>query len=208
MAGSMSQADLVADLKASLFDSASVLADEGDATLQRLLAQALPDMQLKRPRTKLGTVALTAGVAAYAIAESDFAALKFDLWRDTEKMGKPWQPTWPGPLPGISAGWNGTAWELRFDPAPTQLQIDVLGATCRFYFFAAHVIGAAAEDTTINPQDRGLLLLRAQAEAMLAIAVRNVAKPVRLQDGLSGMPRNSTPAALHETLLRQFREWR
>ena len=208
MPGTMSEADLVADLKASLFQTASVFEAEGDADLKRFLRQALPDMQVKRPLTKLASVALVAGQASYLVGVADFAALKHDLWRDTSKMGKPWSPGYPGPLPRISQAWNGEAWTLLFDPAPTAPQISVLGTDCKFYYFAEHAIGVAAADTTVTAQDRGLLLLRAQAEAMLALSVRNSSKPVQLRDGLSGMPRNSTPAALHEVLMRLFKEWR
>jgi hypothetical protein len=208
MPGTMSEADLVADLKTSLFNSASVFDAAGDADFKRFLQQALPDMQYKRPVTKLGTVTLVASQASYAIAEPDFAALKHDLWRDTTKMGKPWSPGWPGPLPRLCADWSGTAWSLVFDPAPTCTQISTLGGECKFYYFAKHAIGANAQDTTVNAQDRGLLLLRAQAEAMLALGMRNAGKPVQMRDGLSGTPRNSTPAALHEVLMRLFKEWR
>jgi len=208
MPGTMSEADLVADLKASLFDSADIFTSDADADFKRLLQQALPDMQLKRPLTKLGAVTLVAGQAGYPIGEADFAALKQDLWRDTGRMGKPWSPGWPGPLPRLEAVRAGGGWELLFDPAPSALQISVLGDSCKFYYFAQHTIGAAAQDTTVNAQDRGLLLLRAQAEAMLALAMRNAGKPVQMRDGLSGTPRNSTPAALHEVLMRLFREQR
>lgn len=208
MPGTMSEADLVADLKASLFDSANVFTEANDAAFKRFLAQALPDMQYKRPITRLGTVQLVADTPRVEIADADFAAFKTDLWRDPARLPKPWDPNYPGPLPRVCATWDTDAWFFVFEPAPTARQISVLGADFRYYYFARHAIGAAAADTTVNPQDRGLLLLRAQAEAMLALATRNASKPVQLRDGLSGTPRNSTPAALHETLMRLFREWR
>jgi hypothetical protein len=179
MAGTMSEEDLVSDLKASLFDSAKTLADEDDAQFKRFLRQSLPDMEAKRPRTRLGTFELVADQERYQVAETDFAAFKLDLWRDPQKMPKPWEPCFPGPLPRILCPQQEEgAWYIAFDPAPTQRQISVLGTTFKFYYFAHHVIGALAADTTIDPVDRGLLLLRAQAEAMLAIAMRNAAKPV------------------------------
>jgi hypothetical protein len=70
------------------------------------------------------------------------------------------------------------------------------------------VLGDNAADTTVTAADRGLLLLRAQVEAMRELSVRAAAKPVQLRDGLSGVARNSTPAALHEVLLRVFWEAR
>lgn len=208
MAGSMSLADLVADLKESLSDSVNVLAGEDDAAFARFLRQALPDMRFKRPLTRLGQATLQADEPVYAIGYADFAALKTDLWRDTTKLPKPWAPSYPGALPRICAERGATGWELRFDPAPTVAHLSVLGTVCRYWYFADHQIGADAGETTVAPADRGLLLLRAQAEAMLALAVHSAGKPVVLRDGLSGTPRNSTPAALHHVLLDLFREAR
>lgn len=208
MAGTMSEVDLVVDLKASLFDSAALFNEPDDGAFKRFLRQALPDMQCKRPITRLGSVQLVAGQGRYEVAEPGFAAFKVDLWREPARLPKPWDPTYPGPLPRVSATWDTDAWYLVLEPAPTAAAIAVLGAEFKFYFFAEHAIGEEAAQTTVNAQDRGLLLLRAQAEAMLALSLRNAGKPVQMRDGLSGTPRNSTPAALHEILLRQFKEWR
>ena len=67
MSGTMSQADLVADLKASVHDVADVFKAEADADWLRFLDASLPDMQWKRPRTKLGSVALAAGASLLAV---------------------------------------------------------------------------------------------------------------------------------------------
>jgi hypothetical protein len=209
MAGSMSEADLVADLKTSLLDAAPQFAGEAaDGAYKRFLRQALPDMQTKRPMTKLGTLTLVANEASYSITEADFAALKLDLWRDQSKLPRPWAPTWPGPLPRIQAVQGAGQWLMLFEPAPTVAQLSLLGTAFKFWYFATHSIGADAADTTVAAQDRGLLLLRAQAEAMLALAMRNAGKPVQLRDGMSGTPRNSTPSALHQALMDLFRETR
>lgn len=208
MAGTMSEADLVADLGESLFDTAAVFKAEGDATLKRLLRESLPDMQVKRPLTKVGQITLDVDVATYAVAEADFAAFKTDLWRDQSKLPKPWAPTWPGALPRIQAARGGDGWTLLFDPAPTAAHLSVLGTVCKYWYFAEHVIGADAADTTVAAQDRGLLLVRAQAQVMLALAMRNASKPVTMRDGVSGVARNSTPAALYDALMQVFREAR
>lgn len=208
MPGTMSEADLVADLKASLFDAKAVFTTPADGDFKRFLAQALPDMQFKRPVTRLGSITLVAGEGRYAVVEADFAAFKTDLWRDPSRVPKPWEPTYPGALPRICAMREVDAWFIQLDPAPAAAHLAALGDTFKFYYFAAHAIGADAANTTVNPQDRGLLLLRAQAEAMLAVGMRNAGKPVQLRDGLSGTPRNSTPAALHELLMKIFKETR
>jgi hypothetical protein len=208
MAGSMSEADLVADLEVSLYDAKSVFTTPDKGDFKRFLAQALSDMQFKRPITRLGQITLVADQGRYEVAEADFAALKTDLWREPSKLPRPWEVTYPGALPRVSAVREVDAWFIQLEPAPTAMHLSALGDSFKYYYFATHAIGAAAADTTINPQDRGLLLVRAQAEAMLAMGMRNAGKPVQMRDGLSGTPRNSTPAALHELLMKLFREAR
>ena len=204
----MSKADLVASLKASLHDAASVFVVDGaepDVEFERFLLQALPDMQLKRAATRLGSVTITANFPRFAVGADNvgFAAFKTSLWGDNCTI-RPWEPTYPGAPPRVSAAFADQQWWLNFDPAPTSRQVSAHGSQFDFWFFAEHAIGTLAADTTINQQDRGLLILRAQVEAMRELSIRNAGKPVQLRDGFSGTPRNSTAAALYAELLRQF----
>lgn len=209
MAGTMSLVDLVADLKRSLHDSAAVFNAAADADFVRFLNQALPDMGWKRARTQLGQITLTAGEANYSLVEySDFYNYKMHLWDKGAAFPQAWEPGYPGALPRVSAYKDGAGSWLAFTPAPSAAHIAVRGSAFKFYYFGKHVIGADAADTTVNDVDRGLLLLRAQAEAMLEMNLRNIAKPVQLRDGLSGTPRNSTPRALYDALLAAFMEAR
>ena len=208
MAGTMSLEDLVADLKRSLHDSASVFDAALDADFERFLRQALPDMGWKRARTLVGQVTLVSGQANYSLAElPDFYSYKTHLWEPSTRM-QPWEPGYPGAVPRVSGFKDGSGSWLAFEPAPSAAHIILRGSEFTFYYFGQHSLGAAAEDTTIAAADRGLLLLRAQAEAMLELSLRNVAKPVQLRDGLSGTPRNSTPRALFDALLSAFAEAR
>jgi len=209
MAGTMTQADLVADLKRSLHDSAAIFDAAADADFIRFLTLALPDMGWKRPITRLGQVTLTEGEPRYSLAAyPDFANYKIHLWEKSAVYPNAWEPGYPGALPRVAGTHDGTAAWLTFDPPPSAQHIALRGSTFKFYYFGLHVIGVLEAATTVAPVDRGLLLLRAQVEAMLELALRNMAKPVQLRDGLSGTPRNSTPAALHEVLLRIFQEAR
>ena len=65
-------------------------------------------------------------------------------------------------------------------------------------------IDADAANTTVEAKDRALFLLRAHAEVARELAARNITKPVRLRDGFSQGPRNATPAALYDALMREF----
>lgn len=208
MAGTMSLEDLVADLKRSLHDSAAVFDAALDADFERFLRQALPDMGWKRARTLVGQVTLTSGQANYSLAAlPDFYSYKTHLWEPTSRL-QPWEPGYPGAVPRVSSYKDGAGNWLAFEPAPSAEHIALRGSAFSFYYFGQHSLGVLAADTTINSADRGLLLLRAQAEAMLELSLRNVSKPVQLRDGLSGTPRNSTPRALFDALLTAFAEAR
>lgn len=208
MAGGMGMADLVADLKTSLHDSAAVFKAPADADFQRFLRAALADMGTKRPVTRKASVTLEADTARYAVPVADFAAYKTDMWADAARLPKPWEAAWPGPVPRVAATWDGAAWWLDFEHAPSAKHLAVFGRLFQFWYFGLHVVGDNAADTTVTAADRGLLLLRAQVEAMRELSIRAATKPVQLRDGLSGVARNSTPAALHEVLLRVFWEAR
>lgn len=206
MPGTMSRADLVADLKASLSDAAAVFTAANDADFKRHLDTAALDFTRVRPRTLLGSITLTAEESEYALP-ADLHAFKSSLWGIVPRVRtQPWEKTWPGRLPQARVAEVAGARRLVLAPAPTAQQISVLGAEFRFYYFARHAIGEQAADTTVQPGDRGLLLLRAQAEALRELAVRNAKKPVALRDGVSQAPRNGTPAALFQALLDEFEQ--
>ena len=207
MANTMSKADLVASLKDSLHDAAKVFVVDGaepDVAFERFLAQALPDMQAKCPVTKLGAVTLTANFPQYPLNNAlGFAAFKAQLWGDACPY-KPWEPGYPGSVPRVTASYQAGQWSLMFDPAPTARHIAAFGSGFDFWYYGVHSIGTLAADTTVAPQHRGLLLLRAQVEAMRELSIRNAGKAVQVRDGLSGTTRNSTPAAIWKDLMAHF----
>lgn len=202
MPGSMSAADVVSDLKSSLGDAAKAFAAGADADFLRLLAVALVGMQAKRPRTLLGTLTLVVDEPSVAVTQPDFVQYKTNVWGT--RPPQPWSPCYPGPVPRVQAVNSGTGWALAFDPAPSYKHIAVYGSSFKFWYFGAHALSDTAELTTVQAADRPLLLLRAQAEAMRELSMRNINKPVALRDGYSGTPRNSTPAALYEALLQEW----
>lgn len=204
MPGTMNEADLVADLKASLNDARSVFTVAADGDFKRHLAVAALDFARKRARTLVGAIVLIADQASYA-APADLLRFKSSLWGIVPTARpQPWEKNWPGRLPDVRVVEEAAARKLYLEPAPTAAQIAVLGADFRYYYFAGHAVGADAAQTTIFAGERGLFLLRAQAEAMRELAFRNVVKPVTVRDGLSSQPRNGTPSFLHGALMTEF----
>jgi hypothetical protein len=204
MAGSMSRADLRADLKASLLDAARLFPAANDGDFDRLLDTAARALGQRGRGLAQGELTLTAGVSRYTALPADFGYFQRDMWADTSLLPQPWEPTWPGKLPRVSTlrGPDGIA--LVFEPAPSAQHLALFGATFRFAYRPRLVIGSDAADTTVRESDRDLLMLRAQAEAMRELAMRAVHTPVQMRDGMSAQPRNATPAALFAVLLDEF----
>ena len=138
MPGTMSQGDLVADLKAYLNDAASKFTAASDADFIRHLDVAASDMGRVRKRTRIGTLTLVAGQMTYP-APTDIRQPKFPLWGQNElRERKPWLSNWPGKLPRLSLIDGDGGDELALDPAPTAQQISDLGSEYKYYYFADH----------------------------------------------------------------------
>lgn len=200
----MSEADLVEDFKSSIQDAKLAFTAASDADYKRILKVAALDFHRKRGRTLVGSITLVADQARYSLPAS-FAAFKSSLWGIAPtRAPQPWEKGYPGRLPDARLVEDAGERKLELFPPPTAAQIAVLGSEWRYYYYAAHAIGATEADTTILAADRALLILRAQAEAMREMAMRNIVKPTQLRDGISGQPRNGTPAYLYGLLMREF----
>jgi len=203
----MKQSALKDDLKASLQDAASVFTAAGDADFLRHLDKAAEDLVRFRPRIEKDSITLVADQADYA-APAALIRIRKILWgRDEQHTRMPWESNYPA-IPEVSIYRDDTGKQLRLTPAPTAAQITDLGGTFAFLCNKLHVISEDAAGqagaTTVAEDDRGLLLLRAQAEAMKEMAARNIVKPVALRDNIGGVTKNGVPAALYAQLLDDF----
>jgi hypothetical protein len=199
---------LVADLKASLHDAASVFTAAQDADYTRMLGVAARDLAAtKRPRTLVGEFSLVADQDIYTTVPADLLLPKVGIWGSSTMRSRPWDAP-NEPLPTISRAELGGVIVLVLSPAPSARQISAFGSLYRYYYLAAHVLSENANTSTIQDRDAGLLLLRAQAEAMRELAMRNYFKPVTLRGASPGvnMSRNGEPATLYQAMLREFRE--
>lgn len=200
----MTRSELIAELKASLNDAAARFTTPADADFIRHLDVASRAVASSRTRTISASLTLVADEHHYS-APADLIAPKFSRWGEEFKTRYNfWDACYPKDMPKLSVVELSGARKLRLDPAPTAAQIGWYGSTYPYFYYAAHVLSDTPGATTLQDADKGLLLLRAQAEAMKELALRNVGKPVQMRDGLSYGPKNGTPAALYDQLMREF----
>jgi len=204
VSNSMSKADLVTSLKSMLGSAAAKF--ERQDEFENHLAVAAFDLGRVRERTIMGELTLVAGQMTYP-APANMILPKTPLWGLHEQQTRNhWDSNYPANLPRIFPVNGGAEQQINLIPVPTASQIADLGSRYQFHYFAAHIIDDDAAGTTINPFDRSLLLIRATAQAMQELATSQAIKPVSLSgEGITGMPKNGTPAALADQLLRLFK---
>ncbi len=203
MAGTLSQADLVADLKAALHDAVDIFTAAADADFIRHLDVAALDLTRFRARQLIGTLTLTADQALYDLP-ADLIRPSLVLWGSEERRSrKPWQNNYPKQPPVMTVVESGSVKKLHLSPAPDAAEIAKLGSEYKFTYAARHVVAVAAADTTVAAADRDLLLLRARAEALLEISTHNTTKLATQAPG--GSPaRNATPMEIYKQLIAEF----
>jgi len=205
----VSATDLISELKASLLSSADYFQGtdaDPDADFVRHIQVAAADLGDNRNRTLIGEFELVADQADYTDVPADLVRINSPLW-GTEKRINPWADNHPGPLPRARVSRTASGQRITLTPAPTRHQIITLGSTYRFYYAASFWTGSTSDDLSLDGTDRGLILLRAQAEACKELALMNVSRHVETRTSVSG-PRNQTPRSLYEMLMTEYRRSR
>lgn len=200
--------ELIEQHKAGLLDATRLFGDAtaiDAAALRHLRVAARALSVAKRPRTLVASLALVADQALYD-APDDLVAVKVSDWGTAQQHRTPWDVP-RGPLPSPRRVESGGAIKLQLSPSPSAAQIAAFGSTYTLFYQASHLLPDAG-DTTITAREVDLLLLRAKAESMRELAIRDHSKPVSLRggDGAMSQPRNGTPAALYDAFLREFNE--
>lgn len=198
----MSLADLVVTHKAALMDAADVFASAGAEDLEQHLKTAADDFRRVKPNVQYGEITLVADQRAYALP-ADIGDYKYDTWG--QRRLQPWETGYSGRLPRTQLAVVAGVKKLVLDPAPTQANIDEAGSVLSYYHVVPHTIHATdGAQTTIPLALRGLLILRAQVEAMRQLAMRNSMKPVQMMEGFGNTSRNGTASYLFEALSQEF----
>lgn len=198
----MDRSALLASYKSSLLDAAKAFTGAADADFIRHLDTAAADMHRIRPRTQVGSLSLVAGETAYP-APDDMVRYKSAIWGMSGNRLMPWDKGYPGALPHVRLVDDGAGKILSFSFAPTPAQFAAFGTAYRYYYFAMHRIGSTDAETTIAAGDRHLLIMRAQAEAMKELAMRDSVRPVQI--GGNGSPaKTGLPSAIWESLMTSW----
>lgn len=211
--GAMNPIELIAELKASLHSAADFFhgtpesepeAGDGDpdSDFKRHLIAATGDLASRRGHTLLGKLHLEPGRAHYT-PPADLLYVKTPIW-GLDRRIDPWADNHPGRLPRARLGFDGDQRVMTLLPAPTFDQIQTLGSCYRFYYAANYWDGDLGSDIVGDPDDRSLILLRAQAEACRELALQNMTRPVETRTSLS-QPRGQTPRDLFEALMAEFK---
>ena len=199
--------DLIEELRATLHGAAKYFTgteDDADYDLRRLLTVAAADLATRRGRTLIGEVQLEAGRFRYEDLPADLIYIKTPIWGH-DKSIEPWADNYPGPLPRARVLHENGQPVLILSPSPSQQQIHALGGTYRFYYAASYWSGQASDPVQFEQEnDRNLLLLRAQAEAMRELAMQNITRPVETRTNIA-MPANATAGAIWERLMAEYR---
>lgn len=192
--------EFITTFTASLRDSASGFKPEA---LTRHVQAAVRDYSRYRPLEETGTLNLEAGEDTYPAPDDIEGVLGCDWGRRLKAERNTWDDDFPGWLPELRIAFSSQGRLLRFYPAPTARQIALIGSSCRYRYAAQHVL--TEQINTIPAGDEGLVLMRAQAEAMRELAIHQASRPVQLRDGVSSQPRNGTPGYLFEQLMAEFK---
>lgn len=196
-------AELVADLKASLQDSAQAFTAPGDADFIRHINTALADVNRRAYRIFAGEspptrtkVTLVAGQNSYD-APADCRSLISSAWAKCWQLQyAPWEDGYPRNLPVGRLRWMDGARKLFLSRAPTAGEIALYGAEYEFDYLPSITLG----DLPDTVQD--ILLLRAQAEAVKELGFRAMTKPVALRTG-TGAPQGA-PMQVYQALMADF----
>ena len=200
---SMARADLADDLVRSLGSSAEHFdREQGGAGFDRLLDAAALDMGRVQPRVMTDALSLVAGQAAYP-APAEMVRPQHPVWPPLP--AQPWARRYRGPMPLLRRVVRIAEVQVAVSPVPTEALVADVAGSLGYYYEARHSIGELAEETTIDPGWRDLLLLRAQAEACRELALSNVVKPIQLHRGMGAQPTRAQPSVLYELLMSEFK---
>lgn len=196
----ITRADMAARLKASLLDSVRAFKE---ADFERHVDVAFRDMASRRPRVVIDDFLLVPGISTYECPNDLNQVCSCLYGRDHKAMVPIWADERVGVLPELRLCFRreGSRY-LQLVPMPSAQQISILGYICEYTYAADHIW--TDQVSSFSVFEEGLLLLRAQAEAMRELGIKNASTPYQLREGVSATPQNGTPSYLFSLLMAEF----
>lgn len=166
----------------------------------RAVDAALIALSNDMPSRKQGELTLSTTQSFYDLP-SDFAVYLSTSW------GKPAKQTWddlyPGRLPCFFSSKTASGYSIVFTVPPSQKHLSAYGSQFLFVYGIKHQLTDSTD--TLGDQLKPLLILRSLIELIKELIARDVTEPVQLNKGFSNVPSNSTPSAVLNVLLHDYR---
>lgn len=199
----MNRPDLLKAYSDSLLDSQRAFkADD----FGRHMDTALRELAQFYPRRMLAELNAMPMQREYECPADLIEVLATHYGRAEKAQRQPWDAGYPTQrLPEVTVQYraDGSRY-LQVFPAPNYQLMAQIGAVVGYEYSAAHIV--TEEVCTLTEVDVQLAILRAQAEAMRELAMRNSTQPTQIKDSLTNTPANGAPSYLYTLLMNEFYE--
>ena len=197
----MNRPDLLKAYSDSLLDSQRAFkADD----FERHMDTALRDLTQFRPHRMLAELNAMPMQREYECPADLIEVLATHYGRAEKAQRQPWDAGYPTQrLPEVTVQYraDGSRY-LQVFPAPSYQLLAQIGTVVGYEYSAGHVVTDSY--SSLTPVLVHLAILRAQAEAMRELAMRNSSMPTQVKDSLTNTPANGTPSYLYQLLMDEF----
>ena len=197
----MNRPDLLKAYSDSLLDSQRAFkADD----FGRHMDTALRELAQFRPRRVLAELNSMPMQREYECPADLIEVLATHYGRAEKAQRQPWDAGYPTQrLPEVTVQYraDGSRY-LQVFPAPSYQLLAQIGTVVGYEYSAGHVVTDSY--SSLTPVLVHLAILRAQAEAMRELAMRNSSMPTQVKDSLTNTPANGTPSYLYQLLMDEF----
>ena len=197
----MNRPDLLKAYSDSLLDSQRAFKAED---FERHMDTALRELAQFYPRRMLAELNAMPMQREYECPADLIEVLATHYGRAEKAQRQPWDAGYPTQrLPEVTVQYraDGSRY-LQVFPAPSYQLLAQIGTVVGYEYSAGHVVTDSY--SSLTPVLVHLAILRAQAEAMRELAMRNSSMPTQVKDSLTNTPANGTPSYLYQLLMDEF----
>ena len=197
----MNRPNLLKAYSESLLDSQRAFKAED---FERHMDTALRELTQFRPHRVLAELNVLPMQREYECPADLVQVLATHYGRAEKMQRQPWDAGYPTQrLPEVTVQYraDGSRY-LQVFPAPSYQLLAQIGTVVGYEYSAGHVVTDSY--SSLTPVLVHLAILRAQAEAMRELAMRNSSMPTQVKDSLTNTPANGTPSYLYQLLMDEF----